>query len=546
MERNQLLTIAAVVAICGSVVPTVAAAGPTLAETGDDWPTDRGDLGRTGVNAGNAPTGPNATVERDYPGTGTEFGEPTAPAVVDGTMYVGYDDTGGDVSYQSKGHLVAYDASTGDVLWNRSRFPKIRQTPTVTDGRVYVSGRGPYDSGMGQVTGDTRGGVFSLNATTGDVRWARNGSDFDRVTGHLVADGRVYVQQPRVLRALNATTGATVWSRSDVSADAMAWGNGTLVAVSEGSDGPTVTALDPATGDQRWATTTSTDDEYVDPGGVAVANDTVYVSDGENNVSALAVDGGSVEWTTALRSETGDVPAESASAPAVAAGVVYVSTTDDAVGTVHAVDAETGATAWRFERAEAELFAPTVANRTVYVGAKQAAEAGHLSADGVYALNATDGGERWNFARQEFIDRSVVSTTPASGKVYVTVREREIFFNSGSLYTLESTDEAVGPRHQFREGQPVTYEPTLTVTTTPPDAEHRDLDAGTNVTLTANASDPDGTVAAIEWDLGNTGTVDRSGEHITVPLDYCGTLVVRVRVTDDSGETVSEWIRLST
>ncbi|MBX0323793.1 PQQ-binding-like beta-propeller repeat protein [Halomicroarcula sp. F13] len=550
-HRTALLAVVTVL-LTTSLLP-VAVAGPTLstADSADDWPAPRGDSARTGANGADAPEGPNATVAREFPAGDDGPGEPTAPAVVDGTAFVGYDHTGSSLSYVSRGRVVAYDTSTGAVRWNQSNLPKIRQTPTVEDGRVYVSGRGPYDGGLGTPGTEptARGGVFALDATTGEVLWARNDSEFDEVKTHVVGDGRVYVQREGTLVALNATTGETLWSRSAVSVEAVAASEDTLVTVWVNDTGTTVTGRNVTTGRVEWQSPVANTEAYVDPGGVAVEDGTVYVSDGRNVVSAIDADDGTVDWNVELASVAEGVPADSASAPAVENGTVYVGTIDAAVGTVHALDAATGTTEWRFERGDARMYAPTVADGTVYVPAEQwTASSTPSRQEGVYALDAVTGEQEWQFAQHaaQFGGLDSVETVPADGTLYLAVGEAERYSDDGGLYALRSTEEAVPPWNQFAADRTVSYPPEFTLSTDPPNAEEQDLAGGTTVRLTANATDPDGNVSAIEWDVGGDGEYERSGESITLSLDFCGTLLVEVKVTDDSGEIATKAIDLST
>lgn len=90
------------------------------------------------------------------------------------------------------------------------------------------------------------------------------------------------------------------------------------------------------------------------------------------------------------------------------------------------------------------------------------------------------------------------------------------------------------------------HSPRVEITTDPPDAENLDLNGGENVTLTANATDVDGDITAIEWDVDQDGEYERSGETITMQLNYCGSLEVSVRVTDNDGMTTTESVTLTT
>ena len=71
----------------------------------------------------------------------------TAPAVVDGAVYVGSDDHS----------LYALNADTGELLWSHATGDVIRSTPTVVDGRVYM--------------GSNDNHVYALDAATGELLW---------------------------------------------------------------------------------------------------------------------------------------------------------------------------------------------------------------------------------------------------------------------------------------------------------------------------------------------------------------------------------------
>jgi PKD repeat protein len=60
--------------------------------------------------------------------------------------------------------------------------------------------------------------------------------------------------------------------------------------------------------------------------------------------------------------------------------------------------------------------------------------------------------------------------------------------------------------------------------------------SGENVTFTSTASDPDGSIASLSWDLDNDGEFDDgSGSSAATAFSTPGTKTVRLRVTDDQG-----------
>ncbi|MDS0278289.1 PQQ-like beta-propeller repeat protein [Halomicroarcula sp. S1AR25-4] len=561
MVRNKLLTVAVVVAVCGSLVPAVAVAGPTATDaSADDWTASQGDAQNTNANDADGPTGPNATVARQFPDGGAEsdIGRPSVPAVVNGTAYVGYDDSGSSATYVSKGRVIAYDTASGEVEWNQSDIPGFTETPTVADGYVYVT-----SSGDGADTDDDpanqTAGVYALNATTGEIAWTRTGSD---AGNFVVSDGRMYVETGANLTALNASTGETVWTRpAEQDAFDMAVDDGTLVRREGGPSGneTTLRGVNASTGDVRWnATLTGTDtfdNYYVVPerSTVSAADGTAYLTVGDRTLSAVSLDDGSIEWERTVTNEKRNLETQWLSPPAVKHDTVYVSTlhgSDDGDNsTVFALNATTGETEWQAYN-DAKLFAPTVSNDTVFLPAEQVTvegqQYGSAPRDGVFALDATSGEIRWTYALPGLAHSSRLSAAPAEGALYVRTTTWDVYSDDGRVYALESTANATPADSRFILQDDPRTKPFVSIETDPANAGDRDLDAGTNVTLTADASDPDGDVTTIEWDGDEDGEFEQSGESITVPLNYCGTLTVTVRVTDDSGETAVESVELTT
>ena len=148
---------------------------------------------------------------------------------------------------------------------------------------------------------------------------------------------------------------------------------------------------------------------------------TIYVGSDDGNLYAIAAADGRQRWQYKT---AGPVP----STPAVAAGVVYVASYD---GKIHAIDARSGLPRWKFatageRRFEAKnlhgflpktqtiadpfdvyLSSPLVVDGRVFVG----------SGDGnVYALDATTGALAWKFATGDVVH---ASPAVAGGTVYV-------------------------------------------------------------------------------------------------------------------------------
>jgi len=132
----------------------------------------------------------------------------------------------------------------------------------------------------------------------------------------------------------------------------------------------------------------------------AVANGVVYVSSEDYNIYALNATTGAKFWNYATRGYI-------VSSPAVANGVVYVGSSDC---DVYALYANNGTKLWNYTTGNSVLSSPACANGFVYVG----------SADGnVYALNATTGSKLWSYATGTMVLSSPSSPAVVNGVVYV-------------------------------------------------------------------------------------------------------------------------------
>ncbi len=137
----------------------------------------------------------------------------------------------------SRSGTVATDWTPGQVTWNFSTGDKVRSSPAISDGIVYVSSYDNY--------------VYALDGATGAKLWSFK-TDGDVYASPVVADGVVYIgSQDEKLYALNSSTGTQIWSRAFINgyhtstaavANGVVYfgsGNGTIYALSV-SDGSTI------------------------------------------------------------------------------------------------------------------------------------------------------------------------------------------------------------------------------------------------------------------------------------------------------------------
>jgi outer membrane protein assembly factor BamB len=290
------------------------------------------------------------------------------------------------------------------------------------------------------------GGLFALDATTGDLRWAamlpKGGSGTP-----AVADGLVFAgSNDRGLTAFDAASGDVEWrteTGAPVGTPAVTGGH-----VYVGDRAGTVHAFRRTDGNLRWRygqrpiTSLVSDKRWWIRAKPAVTDDTVYVTTGigegdgtstdAGNLIALSRSGGEERWRYEYRPKYGsyDMPR----APVVADGTVFVG---DA--TFHAVDAADGTRRWRFNSGHETVSAPAVHDGTVYVSSKN-----------VYALSADDGSERWRFVNLAGTDGMMSRRVPMESAPVVT--DDTVFVAAGALDS-ESGEKLWGDLGNQEEGE---------------------------------------------------------------------------------------------
>jgi len=605
----------------GANITETNATGANITETNatganetTDWPQSRADAGQTGATGDSGP--------HPYPTTGWEVdytmldrsdeflkGGPTAsPTVANGTVYVprwtdhyaaGH---GLQIDHGHRGTVVARNVTTGEVLWavtgreetQKHGIGKPTGSVAVANGTAYVSSEDDLGAlGAGDDTDilERNGGLFALDAATGDVRWKRN--ETWSWGPPVVDDGSIYAveranssnlpfddgergiqNRDTRLHALDPETGETKWTEENATFLAGV-ADGTVYVVNSTirADAPNendLIALDAETGEVRWCAERAVEGrEAPDPhirseswsDAVAATPEHVYVTRNPNRTVAYDATDGSQVWSRNLTSSPEWSEPAAIHAPAVANGSVYLTTRgtvsndpaeNEWVSTIHALNATTGERQWRFETAATLGTAPSVGNGTVYAyGSKGGTDtAGSIQSGGVvYALNATDGTRQWGygFSGPGSGDiRTRLPPTVADG-TFLLSSEPAPMLSGGSLQILDSTGDPLEDARIVNDTpRRPNQRPTLSIETEPPDALEGEVPGETNVTLVANASDPDGEVASIEWEVG--GDVDgfaTTGESVTVDVPACGVVQVTVRVTDDDGDSVRKTVEIS-
>lgn len=237
-------------------------------------------------------------------------GQPSAPTVVDGTVYAG----------TTNDRIAAFDAGSGNVRWTDERTvsPRspdevmTRPTPTYADGTVFVNVNGS-DSGL-----------VALDAETGTERWVQWFSDGEDMLVPAVSDGTLaltFGYPDTMVKVLSTSGGIVQWEQTLANIGtrfpAAVDENLLAVAVESRSGETSLLAYDLDTGAQRW----SYEDSGRSPGGVTIGSDAVYLTSftggsDESLVRGLGRENGFEQLTTAIdfptRSGFGPVPTDEA------------------------------------------------------------------------------------------------------------------------------------------------------------------------------------------------------------------------------------------
>ncbi|MGW2231195.1 outer membrane protein assembly factor BamB family protein, partial [Streptomyces formicae] len=276
--------------------------------------------------------------------------------------------------------------------------------------------------------------VHALDVSTGrrsfktrDVAWSL-----------AVADGRIHASDGPTLYALDGTDGSDLWRLpTDAWVYSLQADRGTVVT---GTRGGGVQAWEAANGEKLWEITGAQTDFETPEAGPAVFDGTVYVWK-DARLRALEARTGEERWSYPVgdAASCGGVPVRLTQAQD---GYVYVA----AGSRVLAIDVAGGHVRWHFEAPAAFLCPPAFAPGPAVTGG------GVYLADylgTVYALDATDGRDRWRIATES--RSSIEPVLVADGHVHV---------GSGKgLYTLDAVTGT--PKWRFQAGGEIVGAPVV-------------------------------------------------------------------------------------
>ncbi|MEJ7900843.1 MAG: PQQ-binding-like beta-propeller repeat protein, partial [Thermomicrobiales bacterium] len=425
-------------------------ATPTT-EASPDVPMYRGNPARTGQMPGPGPEGTPVELWRAE----VEGEIHSAPAVVDGVLYVGAGDGG----------VYALDTATGETHWIFTGSSPVSSSPAVHNDVVYIG------------SGD--GTLYALNATDGTVVWTFPGAAANAAV--TILNGVVYTGSSEgYLYALQATTGEEYWRAplNEAASRSPAISGGVVYM---GSVDGVLHTFNAITGEPGWALQLE--------GGVlattVISGGVVYQNTFEGDVNhAYALDAATSEELWRFDSPSGQdfgfLP------PAVGNGLVYLPSNDHHV---YAVDVATGKLAWQFETGDQVSAAPALVGDTLYVGGRD---------QNVYALDAETGAELWRITLQGEIDFGpvVVGGAAYAGTTF------------GYLYAIGGSGTAgTGSLATPSDGATPTSTEATPVTSTPEPAASPEAAADLATLLWSTTGGPDALDRPSDVTIAPDGTI---------------------------------------
>ncbi|CAL9474315.1 Serine_threonine-protein kinase AfsK [Streptomyces sp. enrichment culture] len=276
--------------------------------------------------------------------------------------------------------------------------------------------------------------VHALDVATGRRRFKTR----DVAWSMAVADGRIHASDGPTLYALDAREGGDLWRlNTDAWVYSLKADRGTVLT---GTRGGGVQGWEASTGQKLWELTGCQTDFESPEAGPALFDGTAYVWQ-DARLRALDARTGEERWSYPIgdAASCGGVPVRLTAAPD---GYVYV-----CAGTrVLALEAGSGHVRWHFEAPAVFLCPPAfVPGPAVTGGGVYLAD--YLGT--VYALDATDGRDRWRIATEA--RSSVEPVLVAAGHVHV---------GSGKgLYTLDAVTGT--PKWRFQSGGEIVGAPAV-------------------------------------------------------------------------------------
>ncbi|PSP79573.1 hypothetical protein BRC88_08400 [Halobacteriales archaeon QS_4_69_225] len=247
------------------------------------------------------------------------------------------------VFVSDKQDIWATEASDEGEIWRRGFGSLVSSTPILTCNAVVVQ---------------TSANTYALDKTDGTTLWkASPGNQF----AEPLADGHRLFIASGAPAALDIRDGSSIWAQEldGIEPWGCCLGDETLVIAGETDDGGALVGVDAATGEHQWRT----DIQRPVKASPTYDNGTAYVPDEGNQLIALAVETGTVEWQTEPYGELSGN--RRATTPTVTTDTIVVPSGNG--GRTVGVDRVSGETLWELDSGPT-LAPPLAAENEVIVG----------------------------------------------------------------------------------------------------------------------------------------------------------------------------------
>lgn len=401
-RRRLLAQFGAVTTATSGLIPM---SGVAQSSATTNWPMHRSTATNAGTGSSVVPT---ESIQERWQFT-VQAESFSAPAVVDGTAYVG----------STSNSVYALDTATGNPRWQFRTDNSIYSTPAVADGTVYVS--------------STDSNVYALSTDDGSERWSTSlglpiGASPTPVGDSVYIGGR----NGRV-SGLNATTGEVQWEFNTEGPiyGAPAVVDGNVYAANEAG---MVFALDAEDGRRYWQTQVLNGFRS----SPVVADGTLYLTSENDRVIALTAQFGEQQWSK-------NIPIQSPASLAVTDSILAVPGGD---GTLYILDPDTGTERYQFD-AGARCYSPVLSEDVLCVGIS----------GGVRTIEPTTSAQQWSYTLSPSAHPAL---SVSNGVVYAAGE-------NGTLYAIVG-DETPTPGTDSADTSTQTPTPTTTPTPAPTDS----------------------------------------------------------------------------
>ncbi len=328
------------------------------------------------------------------------------------------------------GYSTSKAPNTKELLWKFDAGNPIYSSPTVADGKVFISSHGEpkmfclnatdgmklwefassEDMSAAAIINDRvyfcsdTGYAYCLNETTGTIIWSLLTDSTTQLTSSpAVIDGKVYFGSSyHKMYCLNADNGTVIWifntgTNGYVGSSPAVVNN----KVFFGCQNKKIYCLNATTGTQIWNYTTGNEIDLSTP---CIWNDKLYIASEDSDVYCINVSTGEKIWNY---STGGTLD----SSPVIAYGNVYIGSWD---WKFYCLNATSGIKKWDYYIGDVVLSAAAVADNKVYVGAHHQ----------LFCFNATTGVKIWEYATGNYV---YSSPAIANRKVYIGSTDHKFY-----------------------------------------------------------------------------------------------------------------------